>query len=391
MKKKLTRIVYYVLALSVVALIVVAFLPSPFKVETARVTKGPLRVTVDEEGEARAHDRFVVAAPIAGRLTRVELHDGDPVSINQVVAVINPLPIDQRERAEITARVQSAEALKRGADEAVEHARADHEQAKRELRRAEDLLEGGVVSRQFLEHARNAETVSKNELEAAKFKAQAAASEVNVAKAGLISIDSEQSGASRPVTLRSPVRGRVLRVIEKSERVVTSGTPIITVGDPRRLEIVVDLLSTEAVKVKPGAAMLLENWGGEAPIRSRVRTVEPSAFTKVSALGIEEQRANVVADFVDPPGPLGDGYRVEVRIIIWESEGVLKVPTSALFRHGDGWSVFAVENGEAIRREVEIGHRSQFEAEVFSGIEEGAQVVVHPTNQITDGARVEAR
>jgi len=391
MKKKLTRIVYYLVALSVVALIVVAFLPSPIKVETARITTGPLQVTVDEEGEARAHDRFVVASPIAGRLTRVELHDGDPVSLNQVVAIINPLPIDQRERAEITARVQSAEALKQSADETVEHARADHEQAKRDLRRAEDLVEGGVISRQSLEQARNAETISKNELEAARFKAQAAASDVNVAKAGFLAVESGQSGASRLVTLRTPVRGRVLRVIEKSERVVTSGAPIMSVGDPRKLEVVVDLLSTDAVKVKQGAAMLLKNWGGEAAIRARVRTVEPSAFTKVSALGIEEQRANVVADFVDPPGPLGDGYRVEARIIIWEAESVLKVPSSALFRHGDGWSVFVVENGKAIRREVEIGHRSQFEAEVLSGIDAGAAVIVHPTNQIADGARVENR
>lgn len=385
------KIVTFLFVLIIVALMVFLLLPSPINVETAGITGGPLRVTVDEEGETRAHDRFVVAAPIAGRLTRVELHDGDPVSLNQMVAVINPLPIDQREHAEITARVKSAEALKQSADEAVEHARADNEQAKRDLRRAEDLVEGGVISRQSLEQARNAETISKNELESARFKAQAAASDVNVAKAGLIAVESDKSGSGRLVTLRSPVRGRVLRVIEKSERVVISGTPILVLGDPRKLEVVVDLLSTDAVKVKPGAAMLLENWGGEAAIRARVRTVEPSAFTKISALGIEEQRANVVADFVDPPGPLGDGYRVEARIIIWEAESVLKVPSSALFRHGDGWSVFVVENGKAVRREVEIGHRSQFEAEVLKGIEEGAQVVLHPTNQISEGSRVEAR
>jgi HlyD family secretion protein len=391
MKKKLTRIVYYLLILGVVALVVIAFLPKPITVETARVTRGPLRVTVDEEGEARAHDRYVVAAPIAGRLTRVELHDGDPVAVNQVVAIINPLPIDQRERAEITARVQAAEALKRGADEAVEHARADYEQAKRDLARAENLLESGVIPRQSFEQARNAESISKTELEAAKFKVQAAAAEINVAKAGLIAVEAEQRGASRTINLRSPVRGRVLRIIEKSERVVASGTPIISVGDPRKLEIVVDLLSTDAVKVKPGNAMLLENWGGEAPIRARVRTVEPSAFTKVSALGIEEQRTNIVGDFVDPPGPLGDGYRLEARIIIWEAERVLKIPSSALFRYGEGWSVFVVENGKAIRREVSIGHRSQLEAEVLGGIEEGTAVVVHPTNEIADGASVEAR
>jgi HlyD family secretion protein len=385
------KIMTSLFALVIAALLVYGLLPSPIKIETAVVSRGVLRVTVDEEGEARAHDRFVVAAPIGGRLMRVELHDGDPVSLNQVVAVINPLPIDQRERAEITARVQSAQALKRSADEAVEHARADHEQARRELRRAENLVEAGVISRQSLELARNAESIARNELESSRFKAQAAASDVNVAKAGLIAVESDRSGASRLVTLRSPVRGRVLRVIEKSERVVTSGTPIMTVGDPRKLEVVVDLLSTDAVKVKPGAAMLLENWGGEAAMGARVRTVEPSAFTKVSALGIEEQRANVVADFVDPPGPLGDGYRVEARIIIWEAESVLKVPSSALFRHGDGWSVFVVENGKALRRDVEIGHRNQFDAEVLKGIEEGAAVIVHPTNQIADGARVGKR
>lgn len=391
MKKKLTRIIYYLLALGVVALIVLAFLPSPIKVETARATKGPLRVTVDEEGEARAHDRFVIAAPIAGRLTRLDLHDGDPVSPGQVVAVINPLPIDQREFAEITARVQSAEALKRSADEAVEHARAVHQQTERDLRRAEDLVERGVVSRQFFEQAGNAESIARNELAAAKFKADAAASEVKVVKAGLIAVESEQRGSAKSVTLRSPVKGRVLRIIEKSERVVPAGTAIITLGDPQKLEVVVDLLSTDAVKVKPGATMLLENWGGEVPLRARVRTVEPAAFTKVSALGIEEQRTNIIADFVDPPGPLGDGYRVEARIITWEAESALKVPSSALFRHGDRWSVFVVEDGKAIRREVEIGHRSQVEAEVLTGIEEDAAVIVHPTNQLADGAKVEAR
>jgi HlyD family secretion protein len=322
---------------------------------------------------------------------RVELHDGDPVSVNQVVAVINPLPIDQRERAEIAARVQAAEALKRSADEAVEHARADHEQTKRDLRRAEDLVETGVISRQSLEQARNAENIARSELGSARFKAQAAASDVDVARAGLIATEPGQGGAPRLVPLRSPIRGRVLRVLEKSERVVASGTPIITVGDPHRLEVVVDLLSADAVKVKSGATVLLENWGGEAPIRARVRMVEPSAFTKVSALGIEEQRANVVADFVDPPGPLGDGYRVEARIIIWEADDALRVPSSSLFRCGEGWCLFVVDNGRAIRREVQIGHRSQFETEVLKGIEEDAAVIVHPTNQIFDGARVEKR
>jgi HlyD family secretion protein len=391
MKKTLTRLLFFLLALGIIAMIVIAFLPSPITAESARVTKGPLQVTIDEEGEARAHDRFVVAAPIAGRLTRVDLHDGDPVSVGLVVAVITPLPIDQRERAELTARVQTAEALRRSADEAIEHARADYEQAKRDLRRAEDLLEAGVVSTQSFEQAKNAESAARSEFESARFKAQAAASEVKVARAGLIAIESEQSAANRNVTLRSPVRGRVLRVLEKSERVVTAGTPIVTIGDPHKLEVVVDLLSGDAVKVQPGDPVLLENWGGDFPLRARVRAVEPSAFTKVSALGIEEQRTNIVADFVDSPGPLGDGYRVEAKIVIWESESVLKVPSSALFRHGDGWSVFVVEGGRATTRVVEIGHRGHFEAEVLNGVTEGETVILHPTNQIAEGARVEIR
>ena len=391
MKVKRSQIISTVLGLALAGLVVVALLPSPVKVEAARARRGPLRVTIDEEGEARAHDRFAIAAPVAGRLVRVELHDGDNVAAGQVVAVIEPSPLDAREREEVVARVQSAEALKREADERVEHARADYEQARRERERAERLARDGLVSTQSLEQAKNAEATSANELEAARFKAQAAASEVKLARAGLIAIDAERKDAARLVSLRSPVGGRVLRVVEKSERVVAVGTPIMVTGDPHKLEVVVDVLSADAVKVKPGAMVLLEDWGGEAALRARVRTVESSAFTKISALGIEEQRVNIVADFVDPPGPLGDGYRVEAKIIIWESADALKAPSSALFRHGEGWSVFVIEDGRAHRREVETGHRSQFEVEILNGVEEGDQIILHPSNQIAEGGSVEVR
>ncbi len=391
MRVKKSNVVYVLLTLVVAALFVRALMPSPVRVEVAGVGRGPLRVTVDEEGEARAHDRFVVAAPVAGRLARVELHDGDRVSRGEVVATINPLPLDEREREEVIARVQAAESLKREADERVAHARADYEQARRERERAERLARDGLVSTQSLEEAQNAEATSANDLEAAKYNAGAAASQVKVARAGLVAIETDRDSAKRVVKLVSPVSGRVLRVIEKSERVVAAGTPLMVLGDPGKLEIVVDLLSTDAVKVKAGMPVILEGWGGEQEIRARVRVVEASAFTKVSALGIEEQRVNIVADFVDPPGPLGDGYRLEARVIIWEGEDVLKTPLSALFRHGDGWSVFIVETGVARRRDVEIGHTSQFEAEVLGGLEDGTAVIVHPSNQIEDGAQVEAR
>jgi HlyD family secretion protein len=380
-----------VVVLGLLALIVIALIPSPIPVEVARVSRGPIMVTIDEEGEARAHDRYVIASPVAGRMRRVELHDGDLVKAGQVVAAITPLPLDERERTEALARVKAAEALKREADERVSRARADYDQARRERERAESLLESGVISKQSFEQARNLQTTLGNEMEAARFKAQAASADVQAAKAALIAVDARRMQDAGVIELRSPVPGRVLRVVEKSERVVTAGTPLIVVGDPERLEVVVDLLSTDAVKVRPGMTVLLENWGGEGALRARVRTVEAAAFTKLSALGIEEQRVNIVADFVDPPGLLGDGYRVEARTILWEAGDVLKIPASALFRSGEGWAVFALDQGRARKREVRIGHRSHFEVELLDGLEEKTEIIIHPANTIEDGARVEAR
>lgn len=381
------RLAYLIAALLILGLGLLAFLPAPIEVDVARAGRGPLMVTVDEEGEARAHDRYVIAAPVAGRLQRIELHEGDLVERSQVVASIYPLPLSAREMEEATGRVQSAQALSREADERAEQARAEYEKARRDRERAEQLVESGVISRQSFDHTRNAEITAADALEAARFKAAAAASEVAIAKAALAPLEAEQQGG-RVLKLRSPIGGPVIRINEKSERVVDAGTPLLTLGDPNRLEIVVDVLSTDAVRIQPGATVLLDDWGGETPIRARVRLVEPSAFTKVSALGIEEQRVNIIADFVDPPGPLGDGYRVQARIVIWEADSVLTVASSALFRHGERWSVFVVNDGRAYRREVEVGHRSQFEAEILGGLQDGAQVVLHPTSQIEDGSRV---
>jgi HlyD family secretion protein len=389
--KLMRKLVPIVAVLGLLALIVIALIPSPIAVDVARVSRGPVMVTIDEEGEARAHDRFVVASPVAGRMRRVELHDGDVVKAGQVVAAITPLPLDERERTEALARVKAAEALRREADERVSRARADYDQARRERERAESLLESGVISRQSFEQARNLQTTLGNEMEAARFKAQAAAADVQAAKAALIAVDARRREDSGAMELRSPVSGRVLRVVEKSERVVTAGAPLIIIGDPERLEVVVDLLSTDAVKVRPGMTVLLEKWGGEEALRARVRIVEAAAFTKLSALGIQEQRVNIVADFVDPPGLLGDGYRVEARIVLWEASDVLKIPASALFRSGEGWAVFALDQGRARKREVRIGHRSHFEVELLDGLEENNEIIIHPANTIEDGARVKAR
>jgi multidrug efflux pump subunit AcrA (membrane-fusion protein) len=208
------------------------------------------------------------------------------------------------------------------------------------------------------------------------------------------SLPSTDTGQARTIqsgVVLAPVSGRVLRVLEENERVVTAGTPLLELSNTTKLEVVVDVLSADAVKIRPGTEVLIEGWGGERPLRARVRLVEPSGFMKVSALGIEEQRVNVIVEFVDPVGALGDGYRVEARFVIWEGEGVLKIPASALFRSGDSWSVFVIENGRARRRTVQVGHRSGFEVEIASGIAEGEVVIVHPSNQIEDGIRVQSQ
>jgi HlyD family secretion protein len=381
------RLLLATILIVAVALVWMMLRPTPILVEVAKASRGAMRVTVDEDGETRAHDRFIIAAPIPGRMLRVELEEGDPVRENQIVAIIDPLPLNQQQRAEVLARIETAKAAKRQADARAEHAREDHEQSRRDLQRAEQLAREGVISTQVLEQARNAEITSAEELQAAKFNALAAASEVNVAKAGLIGIDT-QGTQHKVVTLRSPVVGRVLRIAEKSERVVQAGAPVVVLGDPGKIEIVTDVLTTDAVNIKPGALVFLEGWGGGHPLQAKVRLVEPAGFTKISALGVEEKRVNVIADFVDPPDGLGDGFRVESRIVTWESPDVLKIPGSASFRDPDGWSVFVVENGQASLRPVRIGHRSQIEVEILEGISAGQEVILHPSNQLREGVRV---
>ncbi|MGB9464290.1 MAG: efflux RND transporter periplasmic adaptor subunit [Candidatus Acidiferrum sp.] len=364
--------------------------PTPVLVATAKATRGLMRVTVDEDGETRAHDRFVVAAPIPGRMLRVELEEGDAVRANQVVALIEPLPLNQQQREEVLGRVASAEAARHQAEARAEHAREDHEQSRRDRERAEQLAREKVISSQALEQARNAESTSAQELQAARFSALAAASEVKVARAGLVGIGNGSTGR-KVISLRAPIDGRVLRIVEKSERVVQAGAPLVVLGDPKRIEIVTDVLTTDAVSIKPGATAFLEAWGGQHPLRAKVRLVEPAGFTKISALGVEEKRVNVIADFIDPPEGLGDGYRVETRIVTWESPDVLKIPGSATFREHNGWSVFVVDKSRARRRSVQIGHRNQTEAEILNGISDGEAVILHPSNQLREGVRVRAQ
>jgi HlyD family secretion protein len=371
--------------------------PAPVRVDVATVERGPMRVTVDEEGRTRVRDRFTIAAPIAGRLARITLDAGDAVQRGSVVARMRPLPLDPRTRAEAAARLEATEAARQEADARVDHARAALEQAQRTANRARQLGAAGTIGKEERELAETAETTRQKELDAAAFAATAAAYNLEAARAALMAPGSDDNQAMVAaceaehdgcLELRSPISGQVLRVMEESERVVAVGTPLLELGDAQALEVVVDVLSADAVKVKPGALMLIEEWGGAHALQARVRLVEPSGFTKVSALGVEEQRVNIVGDFVEPAAPLADGYRVEARIVVWEGDDVVKVPASALFRRGSAWNVFVVDGGRARRRAVKLGQRSAMEAQVLDGLNAGDLVIVHPSDQVDEGVRV---
>jgi HlyD family secretion protein len=390
MKRILNTIVLLIVIAVVVGLLAMWLRPTPLTVDVASASRGPMRVTVDGEGKTRVHDRFVVAAPVAGRLRRITLRRGDSVVQRQLIAEIAPLPLaplDPRQRAEAIGRVRAAEDARAEVDRMVERYKASYEQARRDLKRSETLAREGVVSKQEVEEAETAVATSLREYEAVRSRAERAAHDVEVARAALLAVN--RSPATGTVKVQAPTNGRVLRVLEESERVVSAGTPLLELSNPSRLEAVIELLSTDAVKIVPGAMVLIENWGGPKALEGRVRLIEPSAFTKVSALGIEEQRVNVIVDLLELGTSLGDGYRVEGRVVVWETTDALCVPVSALFRRGETWSLFRVENGVAQLQDVEIGHLTSSQAEVKSGLEEGAVVITHPSKDISAGTRVE--
>jgi HlyD family secretion protein len=375
------------------------FRPAAVPVDLVAVGRGPLMVSVSDEGETRVRDMYVVSAPVPGRMRRIELEAGDSVVADRtVVAQIEPSDpafLDVRSAAEARATADAASAGRTYAEAQVRRAQAELEFAQSELKRIRALAKSHTVSQNDLDSAeRRAKTA-----DAALAEAQAALrvrqSEYQVARARLMTPASRRGASGCDcVDVYSPVSGEVLRVVTESEGVVQSGTPLIEVGNPVKLEIVVDLLSADAVRVQPGQRAIIEAWGGPRPLEGEVRRVEPFGFTKVSALGIEEQRVNVVIDIKEPREQwqrLGHGYRVEPRIVLWEGRDVLKVPLSALFREGSQWAVFVEKGGRAELRPVEIGHENGLEAEVTKGLEPGELIVLHPGDRVLPGRRLENR
>lgn len=383
------RHLWYAAGTAVTALVIWQMLrPEVITVEATGAVMGPLLQTVGDEGQTRVRDRHVVTAPLAGRLERIALEVGDPVRAGAVVARLAPLPLDARSRQQAVAALEAARELARVADAAAGEAEAALEQARRDRERAERLVAGGGVAPADVERLQIAERAREQEVRAAKARVRAANHDVEAARLALTSADTGAAG--QVLSLRCPVGGQVLAIPGRTERTVLPGEPLLEIGDATDLEIVVDLLSTDAVKVSPGQRMVITGWGGDSALPGRVRRVEPSGFTRVSALGVEEQRVNVIGDLDAPAARLGDRFRVEARVVLWEAERVLKVPASALFRRGEGWALFVIERGRARERPVTIGHESGAESEVIDGVGEGTLVIRHPTDRISDGVRVRA-
>lgn len=382
------------LGLLFVFFVAFALRPEPQPVDAATVARGALQVSIDEEGETRVRDRYLVSSPLAARILRIELEPGDPVSEGvTVVATLRPVDpglLDARAASEAQARVRAAEAAVATTQAERDQATAEVRYADADLARIAKLHGEAIVSKEQLDEASLRADTRREAQKASDFGVRTSQHQLELARAALRPLG---EGAA-PFEIRSPISGVVLRRLRESEAVVTPGTGLLEIGEPAKIEIVSDLLSTDAVKIKPGTRVLIEQWGGDQPLEGKVRRVEPSGFLKVSALGVEEQRVNVIIELVSPHElwqNLGDGYRVEVRILIWEEADVLKVPTSALFRRGEAWAVFTITEGKAAERTIEIGQRNGLEAEVLGGLAAGDQVVVHPGDQIADGVKVEVR
>lgn len=397
--KKSRRKLPIIGAAILVALIVIGLWPRPVPVESGRVSRGPLVVTVDEEGMTRVKNRYVVSAPIAGQLRRIDWKAGAPVEAGKtVLAVLESSGadfLDARSLAQAEARVRAAEASRDAAVAQHRRAEAANKMAATELERTKQLRAQNVASPQELDLAQMRAETAAQDARAGDFAVKVADFEVQQARAVLTRGTAPANGTApqplEPLVIAAPVNGKILRVMQESARVVPAGFPLVEVGDQTDLEVRIEVLSRDGVAIRPGARVMLERWGGDEPLNARVRLVEPSAFTKISALGVEEQRVYVIADFTDPlekRPTLGDSYRVEARVVVWEKPDALHAPAGALFQRGGQWQTFVIDGSKARLRTVKTGRSNGVETEILEGLNPGEQLVVYPGDKVIDGTRV---
>jgi len=401
-------LIWAAVGLGLAAAIFLGMRPQPLEVETAAVRTAPMEVTVEEEGKTRLRDRFVVSTPMAGILRRHDWKVGDELPAGRLIATLTPSRaeiLDPRRLSENEARLQAASAAREGAgarlrsaEEQRKAAEADAAYWKQLLAREEQLLKGGDIPASRLDRTRTevlradaALRAAEQAIALARAEIQRSRADVEAARAATTNPGLRSDPHAPTMAIQSPVAGRVVRVIRQSEGPAAAGEPILELGNTRALEVEVELLSADAVKMSPGTRVRLSRWGGDAPLDARVRLIEPTGFTKLSALGVEEQRVRVIADLVSPAETwqrLGEGYRVEAAFVLWSAEKVLQIPASALFRAVDHWAVFVVEGPLVRQRRVEVGHRNGLAAEILSGLKEGESVIPHPDDKVKEGAEV---
>lgn len=373
----------------------IGFRPQPVEVEIGAARHAPLQVTVQQEGRTRVVDRYAVTAPVSGYARRIQLDVGAAVERGAMLVELEPARaeiLDARRRAEAQARIAAAASNVNVAEQRASAAASNADMAQKDLQRVRALRQSGHVSAAAEDRAVTTAQSSAAELRSARFAAATARHELEAARTALKY--AAMGGTGAPIAVRAPENGQVLRIAHKSEGTVAAGQPLIEIGNPRALEVEVDVLSADAVRIHPGTRVIFERWGGDGVLEGVVKVVEPGAFTKISALGVEEQRVWVIVAFTSPPAMwqrLGDGYRVEASFIIWEGKDVLQIPASALFRDGNGWAAYIVERDKAVKRRLEVGKRTALAAQVLSGIKAGDQVIVHPDDRVREGVKISAR
>jgi len=381
--KKPKRLGWIITGVVVVAFVVISLLPKPREVDMQEVHEGPLAQTIDAEGQTRYVHTYLVSMPATGTVSRVTIEPGDSVHAGQVIATYTPPAMDARQRASAQARASAADAMEREARQRLSSLEPLMEQAERRAERTQRLLNSGAIPKESAENAVDAVEQLRAEYEAAKARVTTTSYEARAARIAAAAAPGQR------IEIEAPIDGVLLRRFEEQSRLMTAGMPLVEIGDPRTVEVVIDVLSTDAVKVRRGMTALIEGWGGDDTLRATIRTIEPAARVKISTLGVEEKRVDVVADLPEPPSVLGDAYKVDARIITWETDRTVIVPVSALFRDNGDWKVFVVEDGTAVTRSVEIGHQAALNAEVLSGLKAGETVIVHPPEDLEEGALVE--